>query len=302
MSLLAPFALWGLLALALPVALHLRRRRVGRTVQVGSVRHLESLPTAERRGLRLREPWLLLLRSAIIALLVLLLAGPMLDRPMRQGRAVVLVDSAASSALIDSLGQGAALFVERIDEPWRRVAELDDSLPESLPLIVVASNDGARYTGPRPTVARAITWIPIDVTRRVRLPASRDPSLALRAGPRPASPVTPMQARALAAAVAAVAEEFGPLRDTTGWQASLPEWWRDSLMSPSFPIAVARVLAPERVGPPNVTLTTAQLLPRVVTTRHGQQGSTDLHWWFWALAVALFAGERLWALQRRGRA
>ncbi len=294
MSLLAPFALWGLLALALPVALHLRRRRVGRTVQVGSVRHLESLPTAERRGLRLREPWLLLLRSAIIALLVLLLAGPMLDRPMRQGRAVVLVDSAASSALIDSLGQGAALFVERIDEPWRRVAELDDSLPESLPLIVVASNDGARYTGPRPTVARAITWIPIAVPRPVVPPTNRIP--------RTASRVSAVESRALTAAATAVAEEFGPLTDTTGWRERLPEWWRDSLTRPSFPVAVARVLAPERTSPASVTLTTAQLLPRVVTTRHGQQGSTDLHWWFWALAVALFAGERLWALQRRGRA
>jgi len=293
-SLLAPFALWGLLALALPVALHLRRRRVGRTVQVGSVRHLDSLPTAERRGLRLREPWLLLLRSAIVALVVFLLAGPMLDRPVREGRAVALVDSAASSALIDSLGRGAALFVERIDDPWRRVAELDDSLPDGLPLIVVASNNSARYAGPRPTVARAVTWIPIAVSRRVRRPASRDS--------RPASPVTPMQVRALAAAADAVAEEFGPLTDTTGWRERLPGWWRDSLTSASFPVAVARVLAPERTSPASVTLTTAQLLPRVGTTRHRRRGTTDLHWWVWSLALALFGCERIWSAHRRGPA
>ena len=294
MSFLAPFALWGLLALALPVALHLRQRRVGRTVQVGSVRHLESLPTAERRGLRLREPWILLLRSAIVALLVLLLAGPVLERPVSGGRPVALVDSAATPALIDSLGQGAALLIERIDDPWGRVAELDDSLPDAVPLIVVAPNSSDRFSGPRPTVARAITWIPIAVTRPIARTATRDS--------RPPSPASASESRALTAAAAAVAEEFGSLVDTTGWRERLPDWWRDSLTSASFPVAVARVLAPERSRPASVTLTTVQLLPRVVSSRHGRGGTTDLHWWLWALALVLFTCERVWSARRRGPA
>ena len=293
MNLLAPFALWGLLALALPVALHLRRRRVGRTVQVGSVRHLESLSTAERRGLRLREPWLLLLRSTIVALLAFLLAGPMLDRPVREGRPVALVDSAADPALIDSLGRGSVLFVERIDDPWRRVAELDDSLPDEVPLIVVATNSSERFRGPRPLVARAVTWIPITVTRPVARPATRDP--------RPPSPVSASESRALAVAVTVVSEEFGPITDSVGWESRLPAWWQDSLTAAAFPIAVAHALAPAKAFPAPVSLSIAQILPRQRAAVRGRSAAVDLHWWIWALALALFASERLWSLRRRGR-
>lgn len=293
MNLLQPFALWGLLALALPIALHLRRRRVGRTVQVGSVRHLEALPTAERRGLRLREPWLLLLRSLIFALIVLLLAQPLLDRPAGVGRAVALVDSAAAASVRDSLGRNATLLVERIDDPWRRVAQLDDSLTAGVPLIVAATSGSDHFAGPRPVVARPVTWIPIVVER----PAVR--SLVV-APEMPAAHHTPTEARALAAVVASVAEEFGPLKDTAGWEGRLPAWWRDSLTSAAFPVAAARVLAPDRAAPPGVLLASAQVLPRVGTGQHGRRGTTDPHWWIWTLAVVLFTVERLWAARRRG--
>jgi hypothetical protein len=290
-NLLAPFALWGLLATALPLALHLRQRRVGRTVQVGSVRHLESLPTAERRGLRLREPWLLLLRAAIVSLVVLLLARPVLEGSRREGRAVALVDSAAAPTLIDSLGHEATLLVERLDDPWRRVAELDDSLPVGVRLIVAASNRSDRFEGPRPTVARAITWIPVTVARPLPTPAT--PS------PRSTTPLSPIESRALRAAAAAVAEEFGALRDTAEWQDRLPQWWRDSLATTGFPVAAARALLPVRSFPAPVPLATAQLLPRRTKNVRGGSAAVDLHWWVWALAVALFAFERLWISRRR---
>jgi hypothetical protein len=291
-NLLAPYALWGLLALALPLALHLRRRRVGRTVQVGSVRHLESLPTAERRGLRLREPWLLLLRAAIVSLVVVLLARPMLERAAREGRVVALVDSAAPPALIDSLGQDATLLVERLDDPWRRVAELDDSLPDGVRLIVAAANSSDRFEGPRPTVARAITWILVAVARPMPTPAMH----ALRSAP----PLSTIESRALRAAAAAVAEEFGPLRDTTGWQDRLPEWWRDSLATTGFPVAAAHALLPVRSSPAPVPLSTAQLLPRQRPAVRGGPAAMDLHWWLWVFALALFTVERFWAFRHRG--
>ena len=292
MSFLAPLALWGLVALALPVALHLRHRRVGKTVQVGSVRHLESLPTAERRGLRLREPWLLLLRAAIITLLVLLLARPVLERIAPSGRPLALVDSAASAAFIDSVAHDADLLVERVDDPWRRVAELDDSLPAGVPLIVVAANGSDRVAGPRPVVARAVTWIPLATTRPVLRPASGSVL------PRPH--LSAAESRALLAAVAAVAEEFGPLKDTTGWEQRLPAWWHDSLATAGFPVAVAHALLPVTSLPASVPLATAQLLPRRADAARGNSAGADLHWWVWALAVALFGLERLLARRRGG--
>ena len=292
MNLLAPFALWGLLALALPVALHLRRRRVGRTVQVGSVRHLGSLPTAERRGLRLREPWLLLLRSTIVALLAFLLAGPMLDRPVREGRPVALVDSGADPALIDSLGRGATLLVERIDDPWHRVQELDDSLPPNIPLLVAASTRSDLYHGPRPVVRRPMAWYP--GVRGRPSDVAKDPIDAPRRG------WTTPQRHALAVAVAAISEEFGPITDSVDWESRLPAWWQDSLTAAAFPIAVAHALAPAKAFPAPVSLAIAQILPRQRAAVRGRSAAVDLHWWIWALALALFASERLWSLRRRG--
>ena len=291
MSLLAPLALWGLLALGVPVILHLRRRRVGRTIEVGSVKHLGSLPTAERRGVRLREPWLLLLRLAILGMLVLLLARPMLDRPRVPAGTFALVDSATPQALRDSLATTAALLVERIDDPWRRVQELDDSLPADVPLIVVASSSSDLYSGPRPTVSRVVTWLPLSIARPNRFEAP--PST------RHSAPSTGEAARALAAAVAAVAEEFGPLADTAGWRSRLPYWWADSLGTAAFPTAVARAIAPARALPPSVALSAPQLTPRLEQRLRRPDPTTDLHWWVGGAARMLLLLDR-WLAHRRG--
>lgn len=293
MSFLAPLALWGLLALIVPVALHLRRRRVGRTIQVGSVRHLESLPTAERRGLRLREVWLLLLRSAVLAALVLLLARPVRDQTSAPDGAVALVDSASPARLRDSLADLATLLVERIDDPWRRLQELDDSLPAGMPVIVAAAVTSDRFAGPRPIVTRSVTWIPVATARAAE---TRTPHI-----PRPASRVSALEARALVAAVTAATEEFGPLGDTTEWQSRLPQWWADSIATAAFPAAVARVLFPSRALPPAVAIATGQLTPRLAGSSGGPRPTAELHWWLWALAVALFLAERLLAIRREGR-
>ena len=291
MSFLAPGALWALLALAVPLALHLRRRRVGPTIAVGSIRHLEPLPTAERRGLRLRDRRLLLLRALIVAALALLLARPVLDRSTPNTTPFALADSAAPRALLDSIRGVATVSVESLDDPWRRVQEVDDSLPSGIPLIVAASASSDLYTGPRPTVARRIDWIPLGQTRL--RPVSGAPSTQHSA------PVSPLESKALAAALAAAAEEFGPLTDSAGWMTRLPDWWRDSLTVPAFPLAVARAVAPARTAPAALTLAPGQVLPRRVERPVRSSDARDLHWWFWGPALALFLLERLVAGRRR---
>jgi hypothetical protein len=203
------------------------------------------------------------------------------------------VDSAAAPSLIDSLGRQAALLIERLDDPWRRIAELDDSLAGGVRLIVAASTSSDRFDGPRPTVARAISWIPVIVTRPMPATAAR--------GTRSANPLSTIESRALRAAAAAVAEEFGPLRDTTGWRDRLPDWWRDSLATAGFPVAAAHALLPVGSLPAPVPLATAQLLPRPRPAVRGGPAAMDPHWWVWGLVLALFIVERFWALHRRGR-
>jgi hypothetical protein len=261
---LAPLALWGLLALAIPLLLHLRRRRVGRTIQVGSLKHLETAPTAERRGPRVRDPLRLLLRLAIIALVALLLAEPVLPRPQGDDLPVILADSGAA--------------------PWDAIARVDDSLPPGIPLTVVATLSSDRFHGPRPLVRRRIDWV-----------AAPSPPPATAAAATDLAPHTPRERRALDAAIGAAVEFLGAPGDTVGWEARLPEWWRDSLDSPSFPVGVARALIPSRALPPATLLTVEEAMPRVSGGSGGGTRRVDLHWWVWVAAATLFLLERLWA-------
>ncbi|HEY6222774.1 MAG TPA: BatA domain-containing protein, partial [Gemmatimonadales bacterium] len=66
-----PLWLAALAALAVPIALHLWSRRSGRAVRVGSIRLLGGAPPAMARRPRLHDPWLLALRCALLAALVL---------------------------------------------------------------------------------------------------------------------------------------------------------------------------------------------------------------------------------------
>lgn len=70
-----PIWLWALSGLAIPVGIHLLSRTEGKTMYIGSLRYLKDSPAARFRHLRLNEIGLLLLRCALLALIVFLLAG-----------------------------------------------------------------------------------------------------------------------------------------------------------------------------------------------------------------------------------
>ena len=98
--------LWGLLALALPIAIHLLSRKEGRVVPVGSLRHLRETTSQQFRGIKLNEILLLAVRSLLIILFVLLLAGLFWKNADRQLWVVVdrdLLQNKRAMALADSL-------------------------------------------------------------------------------------------------------------------------------------------------------------------------------------------------------
>lgn len=78
-SFLAPLFLAGLAALAVPIVLHLRRRREGREVEFPSVMFLRDTPDRSERRSTIRNPWLLALRVLALALLAFAFARPLLD-------------------------------------------------------------------------------------------------------------------------------------------------------------------------------------------------------------------------------
>lgn len=80
MAFLQPYLLWGLLAMAVPVAIHFWYQKKGVTIEWAAMRWLGGQTTRQHRGLRLNEVWLMLLRCALVALLALILSRPLLDR------------------------------------------------------------------------------------------------------------------------------------------------------------------------------------------------------------------------------
>lgn len=98
--------LWALLALAVPVAIHLLSRKEGQVIPVGSLRHLQETASQQFRGIKLNELLLLALRLLLFILFVMLLAG--LFWNMKEKEKWVVVDSELKNnkqtiALADSL-------------------------------------------------------------------------------------------------------------------------------------------------------------------------------------------------------
>ena len=171
-ALLAPLGLAALVALALPLAIHLVRRIELRTTEFAALRWI-SERFRPRRRLRFERPWLLLLRLALLALLALLLARPIVSEPTVAKPAWIVVAPGADI--------GAARRAISIDgADWRWLApgfpafetaapstnlpiasllrEIDADLPTDAKLAVVVPEQLAGLDGERPVLSRAVDW------------------------------------------------------------------------------------------------------------------------------------------------
>ncbi|HTK55630.1 MAG TPA: hypothetical protein VL295_02320, partial [Gemmatimonadales bacterium] len=157
-------------------------------------------------------------------------------------------------------------------------------------LLVAASGRSDLYRGPRPVASRLVALYPNSARRE---PPPSAPEGAELTG------LTAVERKALAAAVAAATELFGPLTDSAGWTRRLPTWWRDSIATPAFPVAVARAIAPAKASIAPSMLAEWQLRPRIDRGRARPDAVVDLHWWFWGAALLLFLLERAVATRWR---
>ena len=104
MTFLNPLVLFGLAAAAIPALLHLFERRTPPDVEFPPLRYLSEAERRSARRLKLQHLLLLLLRTALIGLVVLAAARPMV--PIRAGRVheptalVVILDNSLSSGAI----------------------------------------------------------------------------------------------------------------------------------------------------------------------------------------------------------
>ena len=136
MSFLSPFALAFAVAAAIPLLIHLWRRRIGSRVEFPAVRYLARAEREHSRKLRLRNLLLMVLRLAIVLLIAIAAARPV-GRVGGGGHAptavaVVLDNSLSTSAIaggrpvLDALTEVARATIARTtatDRVWLITAE-----------------------------------------------------------------------------------------------------------------------------------------------------------------------------------
>ncbi len=117
LSFLNPLALFGLFAAALPLVIHLLSRWRTTTLDFSSLLLLRKVQSRSVRRLRTRQWLLLILRTLIIALLMLVPARPAVRGLLGGGprdhlpvEAIFLADGSASTRYVDSGGQVAGLL------------------------------------------------------------------------------------------------------------------------------------------------------------------------------------------------
>ena len=179
--------LWGLVTLAIPLALHLWSRRPRRIIRVGTLRHLADLPEARSRSSRLTEPLLLALRLAVLTTVVMGLAGLRLSARRLAGPAArlllvdpeLLADSGrvAAEPLLDSLIAVRAtvrLLAPGLPERqlpmepgerlathaplWDLLAQADGLVQPGATLEIIALPRLTALGGKRPRLAAKTTW------------------------------------------------------------------------------------------------------------------------------------------------
>lgn len=144
---LNPWLLTGLLALAVPIIVHLARREQDEDRPFPSLMFIKKLKTEDRRRRTLRDRALLLARLLALSLLVLAFVRPFLSNDDGQttttgnlSQTVLLVDVSASMSLpgqrkeaseqllkaIDALAENAAAAIVAFDSDARQVHEMSE--------------------------------------------------------------------------------------------------------------------------------------------------------------------------------
>jgi len=193
-ALLLPAALAALLALALPLLIHLARREQQRDTMFAALRWLRENPKPRRR-IRFDELLLLLLRLLLLATLALWLARPVLTGAQSPAQWTVVVPGVADvevQALSQSgddetrwLAEGYPSLLEpmpsRAQPTGSLLRQLDTELPPATALRVLVPERLAGMDGGDLRLSREVDWriVAGDATGDAT-PAQRPPKLHVR--------------------------------------------------------------------------------------------------------------------------
>ena len=106
MTFLSPSILWGMLAITIPIIIHLISLRHTRDTEFSTLRFIKSLKHETIRRLRIKQWLLVLLRTIVILCLILMFSRPLMTGTLTsklagdiESRAVIIVDNSASMAV-----------------------------------------------------------------------------------------------------------------------------------------------------------------------------------------------------------
>ena len=189
MSFLQPSYLWALLAIAIPIAIHLWSRKKVRTIRVGSTQYITETKSKQSNSIQLNEFWLLALRCLIIGLLVFILAEPHFSKTPTQEEIAYVFEPAllatedGRSRFIQIPEEGRRLLsagfpewqadddnitVNEVPNYWQLAQQIDEIAADS---IVVFTHAFAKAVkGKRPLLNKNINWIQVDVENPVSEP------------------------------------------------------------------------------------------------------------------------------------
>ena len=187
MSFINPIWLYGLLGLSIPLLIHLWSKKEGKTIKVGSIQFFPESETRQSSKLHLNEIFLLILRSLIVALLVMLIAQPILISSKKRDRTTVLIapnllQDEQIGAVLDTILSGdynVKLLTAGLpdydadqtihetdgDEYWQLMPEIENLASDEI--IVFANNSLASFKGKVPTSSKQLNWYAIPPKNKV---------------------------------------------------------------------------------------------------------------------------------------
>ncbi len=174
-----PSYLWALLGLLVPLAIHLWSKKEAKTIKIGSIQLLDESNSRQSSSIQLNEWFLLLLRMLIVALLVLLMAGPQWRTKGDKNQVTYLVETslaneASISAILDSLQDNSPVFLleetfpewradmdykneSELPNYWQLVQKMDSLSSDSIVVFTKALVEGIKSM--RPTTQKKIHWV-----------------------------------------------------------------------------------------------------------------------------------------------
>ncbi|MDC6385834.1 hypothetical protein D2V93_08335 [Flagellimonas taeanensis] len=173
-----PSYLWALWGLLVPLAIHLWSKKEAKTIKIGSIQLLDESNSRQSSSLQLNEWFLLFLRMLVIALAVMLMAGPQWRTHKNRDEVTYVVEPSLGnhetlSKVLDSLNDISEILLLKNGFPewemdmenpgastpnyWQLVQKMDSLPSDSIVVFSHARVQG--FKSMRPTTHKKINWV-----------------------------------------------------------------------------------------------------------------------------------------------